>query len=618
MLELNRSHAVIEDGKITIDENILDIFDCYETPIPDWQPSTQIKPFRELKGLSIDIETEGLDPSQHRIMMIGLINEKGEITTIDSFKNEKLALLKLFAILKDDSLEYLTVFNGIRLTSHKNFGFDFWFIHERCKLLGLQFPFWIAPNTTCFRTAQINSVPITFHHLWLNYGKTAVFDLYHQLLAWDFVARKLTAHNLKQAPLQLGLRKDDRLELSYEELTECYRIGDWDRVRQYLEDDLRDTKLLADTLLPAIWGQKLYLPDWKFQTLGTAGNGSKWNDIMIRHYGGNKPETSPTLQFKGALTFAKPGLFRNCIKLDVESLYPHIMLLYGIHSEKDTEGFLLMILNYLLKYRLSLKKKKEDGTITQDDKNNESTAKVMINSGYGGLATGGIEYNDMIAAAYVTAYGRAIFKFIFKTVEDLGHEVIQADTDGLIISLKNRDMTGKQIEEYVNNLLPKNEHFSIRVKYEWDKMGDFGADAVYVPKNLKTEDALRKTYLVFSQGECKTKKGRYRKRDRSVLDKDFQIDFLLKIIYGSLTEGLDFVHHTIEKLKSGEYPIEELQITRKIKVNEKTLVELGIGEAGSVQTFYEGLEGATKNGEYNPEFYLQKVYTLFAEVMDSL
>lgn len=616
MLELDRSHAIITAKSIEIDEDQLNIFDVCEKPIPDWKPTKKLKPWNQVRGLYLDIETSGLNPEEHEIELIGLIDHTGKHRIIDAYQDERLALIQLFSILKDPTLEFLAVFNGVQCVSHE-MGFDIPFIEYRAKINGLESPFWHRPGIPkTFSTAQLFSKPLAYPKLYLNGKKTAVIDLYHQALAWDFVARKLTSYTLKSIPVQCKLRSDERVTLSYQEMRECVARGDYNTYRDYLLDDLRDSKLLGDFFLPAIYYQKELL-NWDLQSLHDSGNGSKWNDVIKTHHL-KSAKSDPPKKIKGALTYAISGVHYNCLKFDVESLYPHVMLIYGIHSYKDSDGFLLQVLNYLLKFRVELKRKKEEKTATNEEKQREATAKVFLNSGYGALATTGIDYNDPVAASYVTAYGRAIFKHIFKLLEYSGYKVIQADTDGLIVSLGKGEIDlikkGKEIEEWLNEQLPRNENHRIKVKFETESTGE----AVYVPSHEKTGEALKKNYLVFSNGACINKKGKYKKRDRSILDKEFQIKFLERLVYQSLDDALNYYYSEKVLLESGNYEIEKLQITRKIKVNEKTLVQKGIGVAGEPATFWIGVNGETKSEPYDPCYYIDKLDKMFWEVLKCL
>ena len=615
MQYLDRSYAVITSKSIEIDEDKLDIFDVCTTPIKDWKPKIPVKPWNKVKGYYLDIETEGLDPEIHAIELIGLIDQNGKITIIEAFNDERLALIQLFQLLKDRNLEFLATFNGTKCVSH-DLGFDIPFIEHRAKINGLESPFWHRPGMPkTFSTAQLFSKPIQYEKIYLNGNKTAVIDLIHQALSWDFVARKLTSFSLKTIPVQCKLRKEERVTLSYEKMRECVKNGDIATYKKYLEDDLRDSKLLGDFFLPAIWYQQQLLPSWNFQSLQDSGNGSKWNDIIKTRYKNKPAKTDGSKTIKGALTYAVAGLHRNCLKFDVESLYPYVMLIYGIYSHKDPDGFLLQVLNYLLKFRVELKQKKADGIATDEEKQREATAKVFLNSGYGALKTTGIDYSDPVAAGFVAAYGRAIFKYLFKLLDSNGYRVVQADTDGLIISLGEGEFNllekGKEIEAWLNTQLPKTEEHSIKVKFESDSSGE----GIYVPYDKKTGEALKKNYLIFSNGQCINKKGKYKKRDRSVLQKTFQINFLEILIYQGYSEALDYYYGELLKLESGKYQIEDLQITRKIKINEKTLVEKGIGVAGEPATYWIGKNGETKTEPYDPSYYIKQIDELFWEVL---
>ena len=58
----------------------------------------------------------------------------------------------------------------------------------------------------------------------------------------------------------------------------------------------------------------------------------------------------------GALTYANVGLYRDCFKLDVSSLYPSIMLRYEIEPYgKDPDHAFLMLLRCITDERLRLK-----------------------------------------------------------------------------------------------------------------------------------------------------------------------------------------------------------------------------------------------------------------------
>ncbi|AND75614.1 DNA polymerase [Nostoc phage A1] len=615
----------IENGTITIDENSLDLFSYHEEPIPDWEPTGDIKPFNELTRLGIDIETTGLNPENNRIMLIGIYNESGKYHVFHD-EDERKMLIAFIGVLNRKKPDILEGFNHIE--------FDLKFIIKRCQKLRIPHPFTIAQKETTIRTAQQFGKPFTFFHIWLKYEDaprsqhTAVIDLYPAVLQWDFVKRKLTKYTLKQSVLQMGLRKEARTELTYSQMMEEWENREENNLsllKEYLQFDLEDTKLLADFLLPAIYYQKLFIPDWKLQSIATAGFGSKWNDILKREYSHEPLPVSDTRKhFEGGLTDSIYGFFKNVIKIDVASLYPSIMLTYGVCSSKDHRKVTLSILKYMKNKRLQAKAIANDSGASEQQKleaeNMSGAMKLFLNSKYGALGTQGIEFNDYVAGALVTAYGRKILKLMVASVEEFGAVPVSIDTDGVYMRVDE----GKENEcfEYVQSKLPN----GIVIENE------LHAQAFYSPpKDTKDDDdkGLRKNYIIFYHNGKYKATGKFRKRDKSVLEKTFTPIYLQKYLV-SPESAESYYQDTLKCLVFGKYPISDLSITRKIRKGEKSLVEQGLGREGDQVTIYRtndltlyGKRGQplknkkpqwTDNGECNFQPYIDMVKEQYEEI----
>jgi len=636
--------------RISIDEKKIDIYKQFDTSlIPKWEPQRKIKPLSEVKTMHLDIETDltiGTMPDKfvddddlplpmwkvHPIVMIGVMNGEGKKIIIHD-ESEVLMIRKFLYILERESPEILTTFNG--------FQFDLPYIIGRAGLLGIKTPFTIDSRETCHRAAQrFSGHPTIYEAIRLKNkdgSHCAIIDLYHQLLAWDNVARKLEKYTLKAAPLQMGLRKEARLDLGADGIKDCIVNKKWDILKEYLIYDLEDTKDLADILLPSIYYQKLFI-DWNLQSLATGGNGSKWDSILCEVYGyTNKldprlPKTQERHKYVGGYTDAVGGLYKNVFKIDVASLYPHIMLYWGIYDkDKDPQMKLLSVLNYLLTERLRLKKLGKAGDILA--KQMEGAMKVLINSGYGAFGTVGICFNSYKCAAMVTAIGRAIaLKMVEKAVE-VGCNVIQVDTDGVCIE-NTSEYTNDELHEYIQDAMPK----GINLDYEW------WCESFFVPfSNDKKSKSTgkKKHYIMLNLHE--QKKGEWVKtkdikvkglsftgRNRSKLDRDFQANYLFKLHNEGKNIADKEYFELRKKIITGQLEIENIVQRKRLGGHEKNLpLQLG-RNAGEIVDYYRGQDKPrfhkisgkqlvgepwhVEKGEYNKEYYTERLDNMYKEL----
>ncbi len=396
LFKRQRNAISLKDGFLHVDESQLDIFEHTDIQLPDWQPR-KVKPLEECTYLCLDIETTGLGNSNQRdyinanfdpcgcvIKMIGLKSHEGKYKILAG-NDEKAILSQFVNILMLKRPDFLFTFNG--------FNFDIPFIISRLNFYGIYSPFWVAPNPSTMASAQRFGKPAIFHQFHLSWGngeKTHMIDLYLAALAWDFVARKLTEFSLKKIPVALGLRgESDRVELSFQQMLDCYEKGNWDLMSTYLRDDLDDTDRLQAFFMPSIYYQQLVIPGFNPQQLFIYGNATKLNKFLNTFYGEhNKPEIEPKVRFQGGKTRANCGFFRNVVKMDVASLYPTIMLAYAINSKKDSKNQMLGALSYLKKTRLWHKANAKDKSKPEAErrlsKQIEGAYKVIINSCFTG------------------------------------------------------------------------------------------------------------------------------------------------------------------------------------------------------------------------------------------
>ena len=132
-------------------------------------------------------------------------------------------------------------------------------------------------------------------------------------------------------------------------------------------------------------------------------------------------------------------------------------------------------------------------------------------------------------------------------------------------------------------------------------------------------ESVKKSYIKIEWNQKKQKfnlaaKGRFVKRDVIPFEKSFQKDYL-ELYAQSPEEAKMFYFKTLTSLVAGSYDKEKLTITRKIRIGEVGLVNLGFGQARDSVSFYKGKNGLpVTEGDYDTDFYVRKLNTLHQEI----
>jgi DNA polymerase elongation subunit (family B) len=185
--------------------------------------------------------------------------------------------------------------------------------------------------------------------------KYQLIDTYTQTALYDFLVSKLTSYSLKEAPVQFGIKdENERKHDIGADVYQYWEKGDTETIVAYLREDLDDTELLWNYLLPQKYFMKSYM-DWDLKRITTTGTGSWW----LQFYKKQTETEIPRIDkcgYTGALTYYKAGIYKKCCKYDFSGLYPSIMLTYLISMKWDKDYFLLKALKFLITYRKSIKK----------------------------------------------------------------------------------------------------------------------------------------------------------------------------------------------------------------------------------------------------------------------
>jgi len=571
-----------------------------EEEIPDLELPPSKKPFTQIFPVVVDIEAKPLDSAsnlqdlkQLEILAIGLLTgSESNITILRADKSEKEVLQQFIRHLqKVPKLAEAGGKNHCVLVGHNLLAFDIPLLIERCKVHGLIPPFKFVFNHEgepvvihVFNTAGVvSNSPLSYHCVRTNRNVLpADFDFadtLHLVARYDTVAKEMSKHNLKDAAQHFGLAVENRVELSPQEIVDCF-YNNPERFEDYLKADLIEAYRLFNHLAPPYF----YISEFVNRVLENEGalSFSRWKiehaivrstakiveTLLEAHYK-DKPLPKPEekKQYEGGLVLCRAGVYRQAAKVDIASLYPSIMLAYRVHSRKDTEGWLLSVLKYLKKKRLDLKKLAKEGKKEADHA--QQALKILINSVYGFYGTGGYAYNDMQAAETVTRLGREILTLIIYTIEECGGVVAEADTDGVIFSHHNP----QKVVEAINAALPQ----GFQIELEWQDCVAFISD--------------KKNYIIFNlDSTVKEVKGaKWRGRDKPKFQTTFVLNYLREYLFNSPQAAQQFAQQVAEQIAAGGAEgLEWIKVTRKVgKGNaDKFLKQKGAQEGETVTYVY--------------------------------
>ena len=383
--------------------------------------------FNDVHRLQLDIETLGFTPEakESEVFLIAISDNRGTEVVLSGPEDQILReAVRVIRDLDPDVIE-----------GHNILGFDLPYLAKRAELRGVSLAFGRDGSCMRFgseRTCAIGGMsrPFTPVHIFGRHVADTLFGVQR----YDAPRGNLMSHSLKDCAVALGVAQPDRVYIPHSEIARVWR-QDPDRVKTYSLQDVLETRGLAEIVLPADFYTTQMAPDTYASAL-TAGTGERINSILIREYLRQDraiPRPQQPREVPGGYTdIRRTGIIHNVVKCDVESLYPSVMLTYGIKPESDTLDVFLPALSELTQRRMEAKSRSRSGEPGERAywDGLQSSFKILINSFYGYLGAA-FHFNDYRAAEKVTATGQRIVKQIVDGLADAGSEVIEIDTDGV-------------------------------------------------------------------------------------------------------------------------------------------------------------------------------------------
>ena len=450
--------------------------------------------FADLRRCQLDIETGAEEPGAFsdarnagdRILAIGLqCGARRELLALgdETDAGEKRLLLAFNDLLREIDPDVIE--------GHNIFKFDFDYLRQRGKRLKVPCAWGRFGLPAEFRNSRLKVA-----ERWIDFPRCdipgrAVIDTYLLVQLYDITAREMTAYGLKDAAVYFGLTPESGEGRTY---IDGARIQDAFRQNRpefmaYLADDLRETKGLADVLLPTYFEQARTFP-LLLQEAALRGTAGKIDLLFLEayyHARASCPAPVEIAPFAGGFTRSfQEGVFRQVLHFDVASLYPSLLLQIARNPQSDRLGVFIPLLRQLREYRLKYKQlAKTAPTAAERDEAQarQGTFKILINSFYGYLGFSGARFGDGELAAEVTRRGRDLLQALIEEFQRQGCIILEADTDGIYLATEQYFSRPEELLARVAKILPPG------IELEHD--GTYDAMFCYKAKN----------YALASRGE---------------------------------------------------------------------------------------------------------------------
>lgn len=516
--------------------------------------------FNELRRCQCDIETGCSVPGsfshahrpEDRVLAIGLkMGEVSHYLVLEEFSAEGERTLferfnKTLQELDPDVIE-----------GHNFFKFDLEYLRIRYQKLGLPRAWGRFGQEAKFYNSKIKVA-----ERWVDFPRyeipgRAIFDTYLMIQIYDLTKRELASYGLKSVAVALGIsdpKKNERTYIAGNKIQDSFNENR-EEFLAYLEDDLRETKGLADLLLPTYFAQVKSFP-MTLQEASLRGASNKVELLFLEKYFHAReslPEPIGVSEFAGGFTKSYEfGVFKHVLHFDVASLYPSLLMVLDKNPKIDTLGCFIPILKELREYRLEYKKKAReavDENLKREYEARQTSYKILINSFYGYLGFPGARFADGDLAAEVTAMGRGLLQALIKKFQDLNCIILEADTDGIYLSSPDYFKEPLKLLEAVSPVMPKG------IELEFD--GSYPAMFSYKAKNYALYDGEK----VIIRGSA------LRSRGMEPFLKEIT-DSMINYLLGASTEDPNALINELRKMiEEGSIGVEQLAKSERLSQN---------------------------------------------------
>jgi len=513
--------------------------------------------FPALRRLALDIEVitaEGFEfPSAARasdqIIAIAMADSSGWEHVISGREHSEPEMLELCSHLireRDPDV----------LEGHNIFRFDLEYLEARAKRHGVTLRWGrdASPLRGHASRMQVAERAISYRRYQVT-GRHIV-DTWILVQHYDVAARDLESYGLKEVAKHFGLAAENRTYLPPEKIPQIFR-DDPERLMAYALDDVRETLALSRLLSQPYFVQAQALP-FDYQSVVLKGNATKIDALLMReHLRARRAVPAPSAGsavIGGYTAIFHQGVARRVLHVDVTSLYPSLMLTFGIFPATDELGIFPKLLRDLRDFRLAAKTLAREAP-TEEERIYanalQQTFKILINSFYGYLGFAPGHWNDFDAANRVTAEGRRLIREMLDWLTARGAAVVEIDTDGLYF-VPPPDVTGEHQENALVGELSRVLPEGIRLELD----GRYPAMLSYKIKN----------YVLLDEHEKLTIKGSgLRSRGLELFQRNWMEEMFRLLLTGRREEIPALVERYLQNFTDHRIPVREFMKTETLQ-----------------------------------------------------
>lgn len=289
---------------------------------------------------------------------------------------------------------------------------------------------------------------------------------------------------------------------------------------------------------------------------------------------GIRPDDGGLASPGGYVMDSKPGLYDYVLVLDFKSLYPSIIRTFKIDPMGLAEGLMTPAnaipgfkgacfsrsKHYLPDIIANLWRQRDEAKKNNDAPRSQAI-KILMNSFYGVLGSGGCPFYDPRLASSITLRGHEIMQTTAKWVEESGHEVIYGDTDSLFITLSGIEerqaavQIGNTLEQQINarwqHHLQQNYQLDCYLELEFETC----YDKFFMPTIRGASTGSKKRYAGLVTNDKNEQSLVFKglesvRSDWTKLAKLFQETLYLKVFTGQPVAP--FIKQTLKSIRQGE------------------------------------------------------------------